>query len=113
MSMTLILAAMLASAPAAATGAPAAAQVDRSLTETDRLRELEIAIRAAHARGEIDRATADGLHLGVARTRRKMVLMGMQVGYRQRVRLRERIDGLYARLEARRASTSVEGRSGQ
>ena len=102
MSLALFLVALLAPAPAAGSLAPAAAQVDRSLSETDRLRELEIAIRAAHARGEIDRATADGLHLGVARTRRKMVLMGMQVGYRQRVRLRERIDGLYARLAQRR-----------
>lgn len=107
MMLTVILAAMLSAAPAAA-AAPAA--VDRSLSETDRLRELEIAIRAAHARGEIDRASADSLHLGIARTRRKMVLMGMQVGYRQRVALRQRIDGLYARLAAQRTPT---GRSGK
>jgi hypothetical protein len=109
MPLALFLVALLAPTPAAV-GAPAPAQVDRSLSETDRLRELEIAIRTAQARGEIDRATADGLHLGVARTRRKMVLMGMQVGYRQRVRLRARIDGLYERLEARRTPT---GRSGK
>ena len=111
MSLTLLVAALLS--PASAAAAPAEYRVDRSLSDTDRLRELEIAIRAAHARGEIDTATADGLHLGVARTRRKMVLMGMQVGYRQRVRLRERIDRLSAQLESRRAPTSVEGRSGQ
>lgn len=109
MSLALVLAAMLSLAPAA--GAATPAPVDRSLSETDRLRELEIAIRTAHARGEIDSAAADGLNLGIARTRRKMALMGMQVGYRQRVRLRERIDRLYAQLDSRRAS--AEGRSGQ
>ena len=108
MALTLILAALLSAAPAA--GAAAPAPVDRSLSEADRLRELEIAVRAAHARGEIDRASADSLHLGIARTRRKMVLMGMQVGYRQRVQLRQRIDGLYARLAAHRTPT---GRSGK
>ena len=108
MALTLILAALLASAPPA--GAAAPAPVDRSLSETDRLRELEIAIRAAQARGEIDRAQAAQLTLGIARTRRKMVLMGMQVSFRQRVQLRQRIDGLYARLAAARSPT---GRSGK
>lgn len=102
MSLALIVAAMLSSAP-----------VDRSLSETDRLRELEIAIRAAQSRGEIDRAEAAQLHLGIARTRRKMAFMGMQVGYRQRVRLRERIDRLYAQLETGRESPSAESRSGK
>ena len=104
MALTLILAALLSSGTAPAAGTPAPARVDRSLSESDRLRELEIAIRAAQARGEIDRAAADSLYLGVARARRQMVRMGIQVGYRQRVRLRERIDGLYARLAARRTS---------
>jgi hypothetical protein len=108
MSLALIVAAMLAPAPAHPAAIPA--PVDRSLGESDRLRELEIAIRAALARGEIDRAAADSLYLGIARTRRKMVLMGMQVGYRQRVRLRERIDALYERLEARRTPTDRSGK---
>jgi hypothetical protein len=108
MSLTLILAAMLSSAPApaAGSGAPVPAEINRSLSDSDRLNELDIAIRAAHAGGEIDRATADRLHLDVARARRRMFLMGMQVGYRQRVRLRQRIDGLYARLEAHRTAAS-------
>jgi hypothetical protein len=42
-----------------------------------------------------------------------MVLMGMQVSYRQRVGLRARIDRRYAQLEARRAATSAESRSGK
>ena len=110
MSLSLILAALLSSGTTAGAGTPAPTQVDRSLSDSDRLRELEIAIRAASARGEIDGAAADKLHLGIARARRQMIRMGIQVGYRQRVRLRARIDGLYARLAAHRTPT---GRSGK
>jgi len=107
MLVTMILAAALAAGPAESSSRrPARPPVDRSLSESDRLRELEIAVRAAQARGEIDRAEATELRLGAARARRQMVRMGIQVGYRQRVRLRERIDRLYARLEARRASSA-------
>lgn len=102
MRPTLILAAILSFAPAAASAADPAPP-DRSLSDSDRLRDIEIAIRAARAGGEIDEAAARELQLGVARTRRQMIRMGMQVGYRQRVRIRQRIDGLQARLEARRA----------
>jgi len=42
-----------------------------------------------------------------------MILMGMQVGYRQRVRLRDRIDRLFAQLDRRRAPTRAESRSGK
>lgn len=100
MTLGLILAAMLSAAPVPGAAAGPEAQVDRSLDDSKRLDELDIAIRAALARGQIDRASADGLHLGVARTRRQMFRMGMQVGYRQRVRLRQRIDALYTRLAA-------------
>jgi hypothetical protein len=107
MSNALIVAAALAQAtealPSEVRSRPTV-QVDRSKSDQDRLRELEIAIAAAHARGEIDHAAATDLRLAVARTRRQMVRMGIQVGYRQRVRLRQRIDGLYARLDARRAA---------
>jgi hypothetical protein len=103
MALTLILAAFLASAPVPG-------QPDRSLSDSDRLSELDIAIRSARAGGEIDGVTAERLHLGVARARRQMFRMGMQVGYRQKVQLRERIDGLYERLAAHRTAT---GRSGK
>ena len=115
MSLALILAAFLTPPPAAAP-APARASadgpVDRSLSDSDRLNELDLALRTAYAKGRIDRATATELHLGIARARRQMFRMGIQVGYRQRVRLRERIDGLYARLEQRRAANAANVRSG-
>ncbi len=102
MSVTLILASALAAGPVESRARPAAsAPVNRSLSDSDRLRELEIAIRAAQARGEISRAAETELHFGIARTRRQMLRMGLQVSYRQRVRLRERIDRLYARLGQR------------
>jgi hypothetical protein len=115
MVLELILAASL-SPPAAAVpaGSPSLAgkPVDRSLSETDRLKELEIEIRTARDRGEIDDATAELFYFDVARIRRQMILIGMQIGYRQRVRLRERIDRLHARWEQRRA-ISAAGRSGK
>lgn len=105
MPLTVILAASLAAAPAAGTPAPPpSAPVDRSLSDSDRLKELEIAVRAAYGKGEIDGPTAERFHLGIARVRRQMALMGMQFGYRQRLRLRQRIDGLYERLATRRAA---------
>jgi hypothetical protein len=113
MFLALILAAGVTPPPAA--GAPAASQyaVDRSLGETDRLRELDIAVRNAYAAGEIDSPTARDFRLGIARIRRQMILMGMQVGYRQRLRLRARIDRLYARLADRRAAGAADIRSGK
>jgi hypothetical protein len=110
MSLALILAAMLSSAPADGVRS-APPRVDRSLSDSYRLRELEIAVRQARARGEIDRAAATELQLGIARTRRAMVVMGTQVGFRQRVRLRQRIDRLYERLDARRTSGGRRPRS--
>lgn len=107
MPFALIMAAALSLAPdALPSGVPPrpTPRIDRSKSDQDRLKELEIAIAAARARGEIDRAAAIDLRLAVARTRRQMIRMGLQVGYRQRVRLRQRIDGLYARLAARRTA---------
>jgi hypothetical protein len=106
MSLALILAAFLSPGPAMTpVEAPTQPvyQVDRSLGDSDRLNELEIAVRSAYRKRLIDRATASQLFFGIERIRRKMFLMGMQVGYRQRVRLRERIDGLYARFAERQA----------
>ena len=95
----LLLAALLSSPAAPVAPAPrAAAAVDRSLSETDRLRELEIDIRSALRRGEIDSAAAGRFQLAAARIRRQMVRMGIQVGYRQRIRMRKRIDALRSRL---------------
>jgi hypothetical protein len=115
MFLELILAASLSPLAAAAPAAPAPLAekgVDRSLGETDRLKELEIDIRSAQERGEIDKPAAERFYLELARIRRQMILMGMQVGYRQRIRLRQRIDRLYARWEQRRA-IGTSGRSGK
>jgi hypothetical protein len=115
MSLALILAAALAPGPAmtpAVVPAQPVYQVDRSLGDSDRLNALDRAVRSAYAGGRIDRATATELHLGIGRTRRQMFRMGMQVGYRQRVRLRERIDRLYERLEQRQAARAADLRSG-
>lgn len=104
MTMAMIAALLFAAAPAGpAAQAPAGLTVNRSLSDSDRLRELEIAVRDARARGEISPATAVELHLGVARARRQMTRMGIQVGYRQKVRLRARIDALHARLAQRQS----------
>jgi hypothetical protein len=115
MPLALILAAVL-SPPAAApaeTLAPTEYSVNRSLSDSDRLRELDIAVRKAYAKGEIDGPTVREFDLGIARIRRKMILMGIQVGYRQRVEVRGRIDRLYARLAERRAQRPADIRSGK
>jgi hypothetical protein len=113
MSMALILAASLSAASPAEPPMPRAkAPVNRSLSDSDRLRELEIDVASAHERGQIDAATAEQFYVGIARVRRHMFRMGMQFGYRQKVRLRERIDGLYTRLEQRRARGDAQVRSG-
>jgi hypothetical protein len=101
MPLALILAAMLATSP----------PVDRSLSDSDRLTELRIEVDSALAKGEIDRPIAAQLYLGIERTKRQMFRMGMQFGYRQKVRLRERIDRLYARLAASRAPIAADIRS--
>ncbi|MEA3065000.1 MAG: hypothetical protein QOJ27_1446, partial [Sphingomonadales bacterium] len=112
MPLALMLAALLSPAPpAAAVRTPPLRPVDRSLSDNDRLRELDIAVGRAYAKGEIDGPAAREFRLGIARIRRQMILMGMQVGYRQRVRLRERIDRLYARLADRRGARAADIRS--
>jgi hypothetical protein len=83
------------------------------MSDSDRLRELDIAARKAYARGEIDSPTVREIHLGIARIRRQMMLMGIQVSYRQRLRLRGRIDRLYARLADRREERAADIRSGK
>ena len=116
MSIALMLAAVLAPSPAAA---PAAAPpragadvpVDRSLGDADRLNELRIHVRSARERGEIDDSTAAQLYIGIERVRRQMAVMGMQFGYRQRVRLRARIDRLYERLARSRIPATASLRS--
>jgi len=114
MPLALILAAVLApAAPAAVPRAGPVYPVDRSLSDSDRLRELDIAVRRAFAQGEIDAPTAQDFRLAIARVRRQMVRMGIQVGYRQRVRLRGRIDSLYSRLEHRRVERAADIRSGK
>jgi hypothetical protein len=55
-------------------------------------------VALAQARGEISPAAARDLSLRVERIRRQMVRMGNVVGYRQRVRLRARIDAVRSRL---------------
>ncbi|HEX8262848.1 MAG TPA: hypothetical protein VF547_08240 [Allosphingosinicella sp.] len=113
MSTTLILAAFLSAAPAAAPAdARSPYRVDRSLSDADRLSELRIDVTSAYDGGRIDRATATEFYLAIERIRRQMIRMGIQVGYRQRVRLRARIDGLYARW-AKRQSLNAEVRSGK
>jgi hypothetical protein len=115
MSLILIAAALLsASAPPAVAPAtlPKARAVDRSRSDQTRLAELEIAIRSAQEKGEIDRATALEFRRQVARLRRQLIRMGIQVGYRQRVRMRQRIDALEARIAARRGVPG-QGRSGK
>jgi hypothetical protein len=111
MPLALMLMAFLSSATPAQGHASPQAAIDRGLSENDRLRELDIAVRKAYAKGEIDGPSAQELRLGIARIRRQMILMGMQVGYRQRVRLRERIDRLYARLAGRREARPADIRS--
>ena len=111
MSLILFAAALLSPAPLAA-AAPAAKQVDRSLGDQTRLSELEIRIRSAQDKGEIDRATALEFRRQIARLRRQLIRMGIQVGYRQKVRMRHRIDALEARIAARRAAPG-QGRSGK
>jgi hypothetical protein len=111
MPLALMLMALLSPATSAEVRTPPAYPVDRSLSDNDRLRELDIAVRKAYARGEIDGPAAREFRLGIARIRRQMILMGMQVGYRQRVRLRERIDRLYARLDERRGARVANIRS--
>ncbi|HYD39078.1 MAG TPA: hypothetical protein VEA60_15785 [Allosphingosinicella sp.] len=114
MPLALILATSIAAAsPAEPPVARSSPPVDRSLSESDRLRELEIAVGSAYDKGQIDGKTAEQFYLGIARVRRQMVLMGMQFGYRQRVRLRARIDGLYARLAQRRSGSDTQIRSGK
>jgi hypothetical protein len=113
MPLALILAATLAAAPTAAPApARSAYEVNRSLSDSDRLRELDIEVGKAYANGQIDGATAKEFRIGIARIRRQMILMGIQVGYRQRVRLRGRIDRLYARLERHR-ELAAQVRSGK
>jgi hypothetical protein len=104
MSLVLLLAAALSPASAAAP-APArpAYRVDNSRSDQDRLNELRIAVRSALARGRIDRATAAEFQLAIERIRRQIIRNGIQVGYRQRLRVRARIDRLVARWEERRA----------
>ena len=120
MSLALILAALLSPSPipAAASApntAPSAADrpVDRSLSDQARLTELQVAVRSAQSKGEIDRATAGEFYLGIERIRRKLIIMGIQVGYRQRIRVRARIDALEARLEASRVRAPADIRSGK
>jgi hypothetical protein len=119
MSLALILAALLSPSPAPAAAAvlnatPSSAYrpVDRSLSDQGRLTELQIAVRSAYLKGEIDRATATEFYLGIERIRRRLIVMGIQVGYRQRVRVRERIEALEARLEASRIRAAADVRSG-
>jgi hypothetical protein len=92
---------------------PAYGRVDRSLSDQSRLTELQIEVRSAYEKGEIDRAAASRLYVGIARVRRQILVMGIQVGYRQRVRLRARIDALDARLAASRVRAAADIRSGK
>jgi hypothetical protein len=110
MTLELILAALLSASPAPAEARSQYA-VDRSLSEADRLNELRIDVDAALKKGEIDRATAVRFLYGIERIRRQMIRMGIQVGYRQRVRLRARIDALYERW-AERKTLNAHIRSG-
>ena len=60
-------------------------------------------VASAEASGEISPSEARTLNVGVERIRRQMFRMGNVVGHRQRVRLRQRIDALRARLVDSRA----------
>ncbi|HEX8572334.1 MAG TPA: hypothetical protein VF759_06250 [Allosphingosinicella sp.] len=112
MSFALVLAAFLSASPAAEARTRVEAPVNRSLSDVDRLNELKIDVNAALAKGLVDRPTAAQFHFGIERIRRQMVRMGMQVGYRQRIRVRARIDALQARWEARKA-LNADIRSGK
>lgn|GEM_PF-5457253 len=106
MSLALMLAAFRSpSPPPAVPRTQPVFPVDRGMSDSDRLRELDIAVRKAYARGEIDSPTAQEFHVGIARIRRQMVVMGIQVSYRQKLRLRGRID----RVHAAGGSQSGEG----
>ena len=112
MALTLILAAFLSSVPTAAAEArPTADAIDRSKSDSDRLTDLYIDVQSAHRNGEIDNATAREFYLGIGRIRRQLIVMGIQVGYRQRVRMRARIDRLHARFEQRRLLQASQVRS--
>lgn len=109
MSFALILAAALSQTPAAAP-APArprpAYRVDNSRSDQDRLNELRIEVSSALAKGRIDRATAAEFQVAIERIRRQIIRNGIQVGYRQRLRVRARIDRLSERWDQRRAMTA-------
>ncbi|HEX8620538.1 MAG TPA: hypothetical protein VF718_01065 [Allosphingosinicella sp.] len=112
MSMALIVAALLVQrpemvAPQALTSPPPPAGREEGLGDTERLYRLQRDVAAAQAQGRIDEAEAKDFNLAIARIRRQIIRMGIQVGVRQRQRVRARIDGVRARLDARLAAGSV------
>jgi hypothetical protein len=106
----------LAAAAVAAMAGPAAAQMRMpSLPPTsvnpqpfgfdtmssgipERAAELRAAVGAAFERGLIARADAERLSLPLARMQ-QMLRYHVPRGYRERVRLRERLDGIQAELD--------------
>ncbi|HYD39079.1 MAG TPA: hypothetical protein VEA60_15790 [Allosphingosinicella sp.] len=67
------------------------------------LYQLHLDVGSARERGEISAAAARDLNSQVERIRRQIARMGNVVGYRQRARLRTRIDALRSQLAESRA----------
>jgi hypothetical protein len=112
MSMALIVAALLVQrpemvAPQALTSPPPPYGGEEGLGDNERLYRLQRDVGAARAGGLLDEAQAKAFNLEIARIRRQIIRMGIQVGVRQRVRIRARIDSVRVRLEARLGTTSV------
>jgi hypothetical protein len=109
MSLSLIVAALLVQrpemvVPEAYSSPPPPYGREEGLGDTERLYRLQRDVAAARAGGLLGESEARDFDLAIARIRRQIVRMGIQVGYRQRVRVRARIDAVRSRLSARLAA---------
>jgi hypothetical protein len=118
MSLSQIVAALLVQAPEMVapqtlTAPPPAYGRQEGASETERLYRLQRDVWTARAEGLLDEAETRELNFAIARIRRQMILMGMQVGVRQRLRIRARVDAVRAQLDARLAAKGRDSRSGK
>jgi hypothetical protein len=109
MSLIMTIAASLAmtvpgAGPTPYTAPPPAAPTNGSEDEMELLFRLNDEIRTARAAGSIDGATAKQFELDSARLRRQIFRLGLQIGYRQHIRMRARINAVRARLAERIAA---------
>lgn len=116
MPMVLIVAALLLQrpemvAPESLTSPPPPYGREEGLGDNERLYRLQRDVAAGRAGGVLSEAEAREFNLAIARIRRQILHMGMQVGVRQRARVRTRIDSVRARLEATLAANGT--RSGK